>query len=612
MAVSAALLACPFVSPAVAAEPKQVVLLHSFGRDFKPWSDYARTIRQELERQSPWPVDITEHALVSARFSDENPEPVFVDYLWALFARRPPDLIVSIGAPAAAFVQRNRERLFTTTPMVFTAVEQRRVQLSWLTANDAAVPVWINYRAALENILQVLPDTKNITVVVGTSPIEKFWKEAIGKEAEPLAGRVALSWTDHLSFEELLKQAAALPPNSAIFWELMIVDAAGVVHEGSTPLKRLHATANAPIFSYDESFFGNGLVGGPLLLVTDTSRQTAAIAVRILGGEKAGNIRMPPVEFAKPMFDWREMQRWGISESRLPPGSQVLFRELTVWERYRIQISTVIGLLLIQGALITWLIYEHWRRQSAEARSMQQMAELARMNRLATAGQLSAALAHEIRQPLAAIASSGSAGLNWLNHEEPDLEEVRVNLQTVIKQSHRADDVIKGVRAMFSRGSTVRTQINLNELIEQVLMLMERSIATKNVALDTRLANDPPPLVMADPVQLQQVLLNLVLNAVEAMAASDHWARMLQIETRIGQTGTVIVTVSDTGPGFDPKVVANLFSPFVTTKPQGMGMGLSICKSIIEQHGGQLTAVSIEPRGALLTIVLPAAGADQA
>src|SRR5262249_23216191 len=159
------------------------------------------------------------------------------------------------------------------------------------------------------------------TVVVGTSPIERFWKEAIGKELEPLSGRIRVSWTDHLSFDELLKRAAALPPQSAIFWELMIVDAAGVVHEGGAAIPRFHDVANAPIFAYDESFFGREIVGGPLLLVADTSRQTAAVAVRVLGGDKPGDIKTPPVQFGRPMFDWREMQRWGISESRLPPGS---------------------------------------------------------------------------------------------------------------------------------------------------------------------------------------------------------------------------------------------------------------------------------------------------
>ncbi len=158
---------------ALAAEPKGVMLLHSFGRDFKPWSEYAKSIREELVRQSPWPLDITDHSLVSARSADEDPEAAFVEYLRALFAKRPLDLIVSIGAPAAAFVQRHRQQLFAATPMVFTAVDQRRVQYSVLTSMDAVVALRINYLAAIENILRVLPDTKNVMVVVGTSPNRK-------------------------------------------------------------------------------------------------------------------------------------------------------------------------------------------------------------------------------------------------------------------------------------------------------------------------------------------------------------------------------------------------------------------------------------------------------
>ena len=284
----------------------------------------------ELNRQSPWPLNITEHSLVTAYSPDEDPEGPFVEYLRALSVKRWPDIIVSIGAPAAAFVQRHRRQLFANTPMVFTAVEQRRVQYSSLTENDAVVALRINYLAAFENILQVLPNTKDVIVVVGTSPIERFWKEAIAKEVEPLANRVKLSWTDDLSFEALLKHASALPPQSAIFWELMIVDAAGVVHEGATPLTRLHAVANAPIFSYDSSFFGEAIVGGPMHSVHELSQITAAVAIRILNGEKAGDIKTPPTGFAAPLFDWRKMQQFGISDINLPPGSTVYFREPNV------------------------------------------------------------------------------------------------------------------------------------------------------------------------------------------------------------------------------------------------------------------------------------------
>jgi hypothetical protein len=174
---------------AESTESKRVMLLHSFGREFKPWSEYARTTREELKRQSPWPLDITEQSLITARSSNEDPETPFVEYLRALFAERPLDLIVSIGAPAAAFVQRHRQQLFATTPMVFTGVDERRVQFSDLTANDAVVALRIDYLAAFENILRVLPDTKHVAVVVGTSPVEQFWRKEIAREVKPLEGR---------------------------------------------------------------------------------------------------------------------------------------------------------------------------------------------------------------------------------------------------------------------------------------------------------------------------------------------------------------------------------------------------------------------------------------
>src|SRR6516165_7949185 len=297
--------------------------------------------------------------------------------------------------------------------------------LTLFACSVAVVALWINYFAAIENILRVLPDTKDVILVLGTSPLEKFWKEAIAKEVEPLSNRLRFSWTDHLSFDELLKQAAALPPHSAIFWELMIVDAGGVVHQGGTPLAKLHAVAKAPIFSYDVSFFGREIVGGPMLVPADTGRQTAAVAVRILGGEKPSDINTPPVQFGRPMFDWREMQRWGISENRLPPGSEILFRDPTAWERYRLEILAICAVVLLQGALISWLIYENRRRNRAEVLARNSMSELTHMNRVATAGELSASIAHEVNQPLTGIVARVSAARRWLAAEKPDLDKVR-------------------------------------------------------------------------------------------------------------------------------------------------------------------------------------------
>ena len=592
-----ALFACQV---ALAAEHKRVMLLHSFGQDFKPWSEYAKDIRAELKRQSPWPLDIIENSLVTARFSDENPEAPFVEYLSALFAKRPLDVIVSIGAPAADFVQRHRRRLFPTTPMVFTAVDQRRVQYSNLTANDVAVAVNINYLSAFENILQVLPDTKDVIVVVGTSPIEKFWKEAIGKQAEPLTNRIKLSWTDELPFEELLKQASALPPHTAIFWELMIVDAAGVVHEGNVPLERLHAVANAPIFSYDESFFGSGIVGGPLLIVADTSRLTATVAVRILNGEEAGDIKVSPVEFSAPRFDWGQIQRWGISEKNLPPGGKILFRDPTVWEQYRAHILAVTAAILTQAALIFWLLYEHWRRQRAEILARNTMSELSHVNRMATAGQLSASIAHEVNQPLAGIVANAQAALRWL--EKANVEEVREGLKRIVSDGHRASDIITNLRAMFKSDVQEKALVDINKLVLSVLALVRIDLQKHEIKLQTQL-DDQIPQVLGNQVQLQQVISNLVVNAIESMGSLQ--TRALRIKTELSQSNTVQVSIEDAGTGIKSSDVAQLFKPMFTTKARGMGMGLSICQSIIENHDGRIWVSPGATGGSIFQFELP-------
>ena len=235
---------------------------------------------------------------------------------------------------------------------------------------------------------------------------------------------------------------------------------------------------------------------------------------------------------------------------------------------------------------------------------------MARINRVATAGELSASIAHELRQPLSAIAALGSAGLNWLKRlkeQSPDVDEIRSALQKVISEGHRADDVIKSMRAMFKNEPPRRTKVNFNDLIQQVMLITAGSIKSNNIVLDVNLTDHPPPLVMGDPIQLQQVILNLVMNAVEAISHSGHWARNLLLRTQVRSDGTVLMRVVDSGPSVDPKVAEKMFEPFFTTKPGGMGMGLAICKTIIVAHGGSLTAFPNTPQGMEFQIVLPLA-----
>ena len=315
--------------PMSAAQTKTILFLYSFDRNFETAATWTKEIRHELTQQSPWLLDIQEQTVVTARNEDSATEAKFVDYLKALYARRPPDLIVAIAAPAARFVQRHRADLFPTTSMLLAVVEARRVVPSMLSGRDVVVGVQVDQVALVENILRLLPGTKTIAMIVGNSPNERFWVEEQKRVLEPfLKNKVKLIFYNEQPFGDVLKEVASLPPHSAIFYIQLWVDGAGDVYGDKEPLKRIYEVANAPIFSFDDTYFTGQVVGGPMFSSAEGARPTAAAAVRMLGGEDASNIKLPPIGFSTPKYDWRQLQRWNISESRLPPGSEILHREL--------------------------------------------------------------------------------------------------------------------------------------------------------------------------------------------------------------------------------------------------------------------------------------------
>jgi len=301
------------------------------------------------------------------------------------------------------------------------------------------------------------------------------------------------------------------------------------------------------------------------------------------------------------------MQRWGISESRLPPGSEIHFRSLTVWDQYKWQIMLVVAIILAQTASIIGLIYEHRRRTTAEANLLKRVNELAHLNRIATVSELSASIAHEINQPLGAIVSNANAALRWLSGKTPNLEEVVDSLKRIASDGHRASDVIGTVRAMVKHEAQDRTPQDINDVITEVLTFLRTELDPHHMTVRFALSQNLPP-VLVDRVQLQQVILNLIINAIDAMNAVPDRENLLRIRTEATNDGEVVISIEDNGTGIDPANLDRIFEPFFTTKSKGMGMGLSICRSIVEAYGGTLSAAPAREHGSVFQITLPAEG----
>jgi PAS domain S-box-containing protein len=230
--------------------------------------------------------------------------------------------------------------------------------------------------------------------------------------------------------------------------------------------------------------------------------------------------------------------------------------------------------------------------------------ENAELNRQADAAIMAAAIAHEINQPLAAIVSNGSAGLRWLGRESPNIERAKVTLNNIIQAGQRAGEIVESLWAIGKKENRTRVPLNLNGLIREVLSIVETELQSHHIA-PRNTFDETIPEILADQVQLQQVILNLIKNAVEAMSAVDPNSRLLHIKTELDESQNIIVTVQDSGPGIDPQNIKRIFDRFFTTKSQGMGMGLAICRSIIEAHDGRLWAEAGGHHGSLFRISLP-------
>ena len=585
------------------AEPKRVLMLHAFGHAYSPWSDFAASFRAEIVRKSPGPIDLYEVSLDTARVLDTKDDGPFVEYIHALLGTRSPDLIVPVGAPAAFFLQRNRSRLFPTTPMLILGADIRRIPGSTRTEYDTGVLLDLDLPAYVKNILQLRPSTTDIAVVVGNSPVERYWTSELRRAFQQFTDRVNITWFNDLTLGEMQERAARMSPTSVILWFLLSEDAAGVPYSEDRALDAMREVSAVPIFGMGDYQMGRGVVGGPLMQTKVLGQQGAEAGLRILKGEKPSAVDPPLVLFGQPVYDSRELRRWGISEARLPPGSIVHFRQPTLWEQYRWPIVAVAAIIPLQSILIGYVLIQGRRRRQAEAEAAEQRQEVAHLMRVSALGELSGSIAHEINQPLTAILSNAQAAIYLLAQKSPDIEEIRGALKEIVDEDNRAGEVISRLRRLLKKGERKQESVSINDLVRSTAALLHSEMISRDISVKLDLENRQFTAT-GDSVQLQQVLLNLVMNAMDAMASTPMHLREVLISTRRVEGGAIEVMVKDWGQGIAGS--ARLFDPFYTTKENGLGLGLSICSTIVETHGGKLTLTNDDRGGAIARFWLPA------
>ena len=348
--------------------PRYVLVLTSFEQQFSPHNVFNSVFRAELTERLTDPVQFIDVLLPPSsptRRRASEPEAT-LDYLRNTFAIHHPHLIVSVGGVAAQFVQQHRQQIFPDTPILFSSVDQRFVQNSALKANEGAIAVTVDAKLLMDNILQLLPNTKHLAIVIGASQLEAAWRADLARSFAPYDSRVKLIWFNEFSFADVLKRCAALPPDTAILLAHLGIDAHGIPQVEERALPQLHAVANAPIFGVFNSQLGHGIVGGPLLDLNALGNRAADAAARVLGGESPSGLTSAPLPLGAPVYDSAELERWKISEGRLPAGSAVHFRPPTAWERYRTEIVAATAIGILETALLASMLALHLKRKRAE------------------------------------------------------------------------------------------------------------------------------------------------------------------------------------------------------------------------------------------------------
>lgn len=571
------LLALGLAPAAEAAGPKRVLVLHSFGRDFAPFDTMASVFRTELARRSTEPIVFIEANLDFRRSADDKEERVLLAYLRARFDDVPPDVIVPIGSPAARFYVRHRNALFPRAPVVFAGLDARFVPQLTIAPADAVVAGKVDLPALIDNILQLLPGTQTIAVVVGTTEIERLWRSELQREFAPFSGRVRFEWLDDLSLAQMQERVAKLPPHSAVLYVLLLVDAAGVPHEREDALAKLRAVANAPIFGLYESELGKGVVGGPYTSQRAGGERTAATTLRALDASGAPGPTVDFLGFERPAYDWRELVRWSIDGGRLPPGSEVRFRPPSIWEEHRDVVIATTAALLLQAALITALLMQRRRRRSAE-REAEGLA-----GRLVTAHEderrrLARELHDDVTQRLAGLAIEAAS----LESSEKGTSE---------------GDVAHSIReGLVELGEDVHAlSYRLHPSVIEDLGLVE----ALRIECD-RIARQGPLRVTFDSHDVPKRLpsdaaLCVFRVAQEALRNVERHARAKDVDVSVvRKDGGVVLAVSDNGVGFD------------ASRPrERTSLGLASMRERVRLVGGRFHIESASGSGTKLVAWVP-------
>jgi signal transduction histidine kinase len=604
--VSRCLLAVPallLVHLALAGEAKHVLVVHTSNRLSGYGIAVESGLRQVLDANPAQPVEIFSEFLDEPRFGGDRYELTVTTYLHDKYADRPLDAVVAGGDAALEFILRHRDQLFPRVPVLHLGVTPLALQsMPPLPPDVVGVPIVWDFAGTVALALKWHPRATHLVIVQGAS-IQDDWQSVISPQIAPILGHVQAEYLIGLPPPVLQKRLRELGSDSVVLTMGFHRDRDGRFYVPGDAIALIVAASSAPVYSAADVALGSGVVGGRMLSYEGTGRQYGEILERLFSRQPDWQ-RMPESNPSSLQVDWRQVKRWGIDPGEIPPDATVSFRPPTLWQAYRSAVVGAVTVILLLSGLVVSLLLERRRRRTAEIAVREQHTALAHASRLAVAGELTAAIAHEINQPLGAAQTNADTAELILQAGGDRREDLLRLVGRIRNDTLRASEVIKRLRSLLARHEARRQPLDLNVALTDVEVFLRPELKRRDMALALRLPVTPAR-ILGDETQIQQVLINLIMNAMDASAdaAPDRRTIVVQLEFA---AGTYSIWVKDQGSGFADGDLAKLFHSFFSTKRTGMGLGLSIARTIVEAHGGTIQAENAPGGGAVFHVRLPA------
>jgi signal transduction histidine kinase len=562
---------------------------------------------KRLSERSREPLEFHTEFLDVARFPGNEHETRMARYLADKYRERKPDVVLAMGPQPLRFAIQNRSFLGFDSPTVFCCASPTTLAGLNLPADTTGIVTEFDLTKTLAVAQRLQPTAKNIVVVSGADPFDRRWSNTARRQLAPYEQKYDVKYLDGLAHDDLLNELKSLPRDTIVILLTIFADSTGRQFIFADAARDVAHASAAPVYTPYEGQLGNGIVGGYMDSFEQIGGEMADIAFDILEGADPSTIAPKMTAGASVKVDWRQLKRWNIAERDLPPGSQVHFREPNLWEQYRWYIIAVAGVLLAQAAALAWMYMERRRRQVAQGALRQRLLEVIHLNRSAVAGALSASVAHELNQPLGAIQSYAEAAELYLKADPPNIARVEQILANIRRDDQRAAEIISHFRGLLKRRDVAELQeFDVNDIVRNTLGILDAEAMSRGVAISANHAESALP-VRADQVHLQQVILNLAVNGMDAMQNCAAGTGRMSIETALAGESEVEVTVADSGTGIPADKLKKVFDTFYTTKRQGTGLGLSLARTIVETYGGKIWAENRPGGGAAFRFTLPLA-----